>query len=308
MFRKKNTQPEAAVSIIVIGNEQTGKTRLIDRLLEIDFKESYRPTNGVDFRQRTKKISNRNVLLNIREYEKRFQSIVSGFIEKANFILIVCDTTKHDALEHIQHHLDFIKSNKTRATILLVGTKVDLVAEQKVSLHQLEHYEDNKGLKYPAYLTSAKKDVGVDELVNAISHQAINNIPKKNSSGPLAYLRKHWLMIAMGFAVAGLIASSVLFSFGIVPILVGGLMIGGFAASILGLGIYSLVRHSKLENQKQHFSTSYAKFRPFINFESSSPPPHARPLVAASRVTPSFETNSTQLGLSHQERERPRYV
>lgn len=82
-------------NIVFLGDGETGKTSLIQRIVSNKFKEEILPTCSIDFHAKEINVCGKNVLLHFWEgaEQSRFDALMAKYLKKAEIVCIVCDTT-----------------------------------------------------------------------------------------------------------------------------------------------------------------------------------------------------------------------
>lgn len=88
--KKKSDKYDFMAKVIIIGDSGIGKTNLITRFCESNFKESYVATIGVDFKVKTLTVANRRYKLQIWDTagQERFKNITQTYYKGATGIIL----------------------------------------------------------------------------------------------------------------------------------------------------------------------------------------------------------------------------
>ena len=115
--------------LIVIGDSETGKSSLSQRIAIDSFNPTHRRTIGVEFLSREIKISGKIIKLQIWDTagEKRYITVTKSYYKDANGIILVYDVTNLNSFKNIKKSIKEIKDivNKN-AYIVLVGNKIEI--------------------------------------------------------------------------------------------------------------------------------------------------------------------------------------
>lgn len=164
--------------LILTGDFKVGKTSLIRRFVENNFKEDYISTIGVEISKKSI-IMDENTKLSfvlwdiggqigqIRPYRQRFY-------EGANAAFIVVDRTR-DHLDSIKTWLDDIKDSVPRnIPIVIVGNKSDLNEKLVITEEQIKVIAKHLDLHF--IVTSAKTGENVNEAFLYIAYRFIEKL------------------------------------------------------------------------------------------------------------------------------------
>lgn len=170
--------------IILLGEENVGKTSLIIRYLDDKFDESLLTTESTDIR--IKKIEKDDKILYINIWDtigqEKFRNMTENFIKGADGVILVCDVTNKKSYEELKNWVNYLNSNfnKDEIITILIENKIDLVQNREVLKKGLENYK--KKYKFKIYSTSAKTGEGVQQAFDYLIKKIIKNSNKINNS------------------------------------------------------------------------------------------------------------------------------
>lgn len=121
------------LKIIVVGDNNVGKSTLIENFLSDIFPSNSIQTIGVDFYTKELKVNGKIVKLQVWVFgaEERFKSLLPQYIRGANGALVICDLTNKSTFAHIDEWLSII-TTYAEFPILIVGNKVDMGDERGI--------------------------------------------------------------------------------------------------------------------------------------------------------------------------------
>ncbi|KAJ3432774.1 ras-related protein rabd2a-like [Anaeramoeba flamelloides] len=158
--------------ILLIGDDNVGKSGLVNRFADNTFNENFPSTIGVDFKTKTVRMDGRNAKLQIWDTagHERFRSITNSYYRGAHGIFIVYDTTNLNSFNNIKIWLEGIDQNASESVVkVLVGSKCDLVSERAVEYEKAKSLADILGISYIE--TSSKNCSNVEEAFILISKE-----------------------------------------------------------------------------------------------------------------------------------------
>ena len=161
--------------ILLVGNSSVGKSSLFLRFVDDIWNETFVPTIGVDFKIKTIEVEKKNVKLQIWDTagEERFRTIISSYYKGAHGILLMFDVTDYDSFESLENWLIEIEKNANKSVIkLLIGNKIDLEENRKVSYNQAKDFADSNGIQYIE--TSVKLNTNVNQAFWEIGKELMN--------------------------------------------------------------------------------------------------------------------------------------
>ena len=167
MSKKQKTieQEEIKYKLIVIGDENVGKTSVINRFKNNLFSPEYEPTVGLDFQSIPILIDDQSVTLLLYDTagQEKFKSLIPLYTNEANIILLIYDISNKDSFENIDKWFESLNNiNKEEVIFALVGNKSDLDFNRKVSKEEAESYANEH--HYAFQEVSAMSGEGIQEL------------------------------------------------------------------------------------------------------------------------------------------------
>jgi Ras-related protein Rab-1A len=201
--------------LLVVGDLKTGKSSLIHRYTHNIFNQQHLVLN--DFATNTCTVDGKIIKLQIWDTPTQFNqnplyasitsrevnlptSIRSQYYRGTNGIIIVYDITNKESFDNIKTWLDeYNRYAKFGTPIILVGTKVDLCAERKVSLDDVEQFiktysdPDNKiqhietSAKTGANISSEVNPSGINDVFTTMSKTIMAQNKNTREYNPLDY-------------------------------------------------------------------------------------------------------------------------
>jgi len=173
--------------IVILGTGGVGKSSIVLRFTSDDFVEGYDPTIEDKYRDNVYSVDGRGVKLDITDTagQEEYHSLHEQWIMEGDAFLVVFAVTDPNSLQEanlVYENIQNIRSDDF--PIVLVGNKIDLYQETKVSAEDSRKVANNWNA--PIFLTSAKENVQVEEaffeLVREIRRK--NVLPRKGSEAP----------------------------------------------------------------------------------------------------------------------------
>lgn len=157
--------PHSVFNIIVLGDEKTGKTALVERYLKGSFTETHEPTTAHP-NIKVLKTNKHPKLVCLQIWEKTMPNT-----KIPHGIMLVYDITNRASFEEAKKGAgDLQKEHAYTGPIMLVGCKADLEDKRQVATEEAQTHAQEQGLKFAE--TSAKTETGVKkafkDLVDAI--------------------------------------------------------------------------------------------------------------------------------------------
>ena len=173
---KKKLQKESSFyRLIFLGDNEVGKTQLINKYNNTLYQEEYLPTYCVEFQIKSIKINGKKVNIHCIDTQGSFDftpNIGTLFIQKTDAFIFVFDITSRQSLYNLQDYINIIKTALTDSQkiinekiIYFVGNKSDLVYRQ-VEENEAKLEANKYRAKYME--VSAKTGINIDRLFNSI--------------------------------------------------------------------------------------------------------------------------------------------
>lgn len=180
---------DCLIKIIIIGDSNVGKSNILTKFADDEFKSNCSSTIGIDYKTVRIDHLNKSIKLLIWDTagQERFNSITKTYYKGARVVIICFDLTNRDTFDNVNFWLEEIyKENLNNPIIVLAGTKSDLEKSRVVSKE--DGVKKAMSLKLQGYFeTSAKTSIGIEEMFFSIiklycSFENIKEIKKKNKT------------------------------------------------------------------------------------------------------------------------------
>lgn len=159
----------------IVGDSSIGKTTIIVRIIEGNFKQGITGTVGVDYKLQKRKIKGEENEIEIWDTtgQDRFRSIAKNFFRNSDGIFLCFSMIDDKSVESLQFWLKELRDNlEPEVPIILLGNKSDVKAElsasAEASLKQLFGIEEFK-----FYKVSAKSGVNIKEAYEELLTDAV---------------------------------------------------------------------------------------------------------------------------------------
>lgn len=159
--------------IMLIGDTGVGKSSILLRYVDDEFRINYSTTIGVDFKIKTVDFADKKIKTQIWDTagQERFRSIINSYYRGVHGAFIVFDLTDLDSFNNVDGWVnDLNKYSNKQVVRILIGNKNDLVNERVISRQTAESYASRSGMLYIE--TSAK----TSKNINSCFQNLIKNI------------------------------------------------------------------------------------------------------------------------------------
>ena len=165
--------------VIVVGESSTGKTTIIQRLVQGTFREEAQSTVGVEFKSFVCTVDGKQRKLQIWDTagQERFRSVAKSYFRNAVGAALVFSLTDKKSFEALDGWLNDLQSLCVHnAVILLIGNKLDLAEGRVVSGEDANVFAERHGLEY--FETSALDATNVDEAFVRLAKSVYEKVEK----------------------------------------------------------------------------------------------------------------------------------
>ena len=171
------------LSILLLGDSDSGKTSLLMRYVKNQYKENYISTVGLDSLVKNLIINEEDVRLHIMDTsgQERFKSLSQSYYNKVDGIIFVLDVTNMESYEGVKFWLKDAFSYNKEIVYVIVGNKIDLKNIIVVNENDIKSEEIFKDIKY--FETSAKENTNVEKPFEEIANLILQ---KLNEQGNLS--------------------------------------------------------------------------------------------------------------------------
>ena len=142
------TNFDLSFKLIVIGDSGVGKSCLTNNAVKNIFDESYNATVGFEFFTFNVKMNNKVIKLQIWDTcgQELYRSLITNFYRNSSLAIMVYAINSRESFENIEMWLRELRTHSNPdAKVFLIGNKIDLESERKVSKEEGEKFcKDNK--------------------------------------------------------------------------------------------------------------------------------------------------------------------
>lgn len=169
--------------VLIVGDANCGKSKLIKRFTSSSFDEDYKPTLGVVLEQKYFEVLENGYNVGLWDVpgEEKFRQIFQSYYKNANVIVVVFDLTRPSTLLSAARWMrDTLAANMSSDPLrFLVGTKSDLLSKR--ALESLEDHASLMAQELDAefFAVSAKDGSEVNNLFKRIASLAFENSVQK---------------------------------------------------------------------------------------------------------------------------------
>ena len=167
------------LKILILGDSAIGKTSLLLKYVDGYFPKIYISTLGVEFKSKTINLNGMDIKLQIWDTagQERFHCITKNFMKGSDGIIFAYDITNRSTFDNLKNWISEAQEAVGDFEKIIVGNKIDLEKERKVSKESLNKFCENKKIK--GMEISVKKEINVNECFEALTKLIIEGKSKE---------------------------------------------------------------------------------------------------------------------------------
>jgi len=156
--------------IIFVGDACTGKTSIINRIIDNPFSDGYEVSIGIDFMSKNIRFRGQNIKIQIWDSagQEKYKGLIPSYVRNSSIVFIVYDISNHSSFDNVPNWISFIQ-NIEKTTMILCGNKIDL--NREVEKKEAEELCKKYGMAY--YECSAK----TNENIKIMFYSSIAGLP-----------------------------------------------------------------------------------------------------------------------------------
>ena len=167
---ESSNDSDLVFKILLLGDSEVGKSCFLMRYSENVFIENYITTIGLDYKLKTVKLdTGKTIKVQLWDTagQDKYRTIAKNYYKGSHGILLLYDITKQSSFDNIREWVRDIKEEVSeKAIIFLIGNKIDIEEERKISKEKGEELAEE--FKIPFFEASAKSGKNVDEVFKAL--------------------------------------------------------------------------------------------------------------------------------------------
>ncbi|XP_001631360.2 ras-related protein Rab-10 isoform X1 [Nematostella vectensis] len=187
MNMKPRKKQDYLLKVLLIGDSNVGKTKLLLTFLGQESIVQQMPTAANDFLSKTIKINNRKITLQIWNTAglERFRSVTTTYYRGSMGVILVYDVTNAKTFDSVQMWIKNINENSDDdVVVVLVGNECHKQNKREVTTEQGEEFAAEHNLRFKE--VSCKKNINVKEVFHEMAEEIILKLDSttENTSGP----------------------------------------------------------------------------------------------------------------------------
>ena len=172
MSKKDEKEFISSMKVITLGTCGVGKSCILNRYIDNTFNDNIISTIGLNIIMKEIKLKNgENIELKLVDTagQEKYKALSKSYFKNVDAVLFIFSINNEKSFENVNSWIDLFNENyngKANIPKYLVGNKLDL--GRKVSKDLVNEFI-NENKKYKYFETSAKENIGINELFQNLS-------------------------------------------------------------------------------------------------------------------------------------------
>ena len=147
--------------VIFVGDACTGKTSIINRIIDNPFNDTYEVSIGIDFMSKNIRFRGQNIKIQIWDSagQEKYKGLIPSYVRNSSIVFIVYDVSNRSSFDNVSNWISFVK-NIEKTTMILCGNKIDL--NREVQTNEGEELAKREGLLF--FECSAKTNENIKKM------------------------------------------------------------------------------------------------------------------------------------------------
>ena len=158
--------------IIFVGDSGVGKTTIINRINNEEFKDLNESSVGIDYYSKNIKFRGEELTLQIWDTagQEKYRGLIPTYARNAVLAFIIYDISSKQSFENLTGWIDYLNSIE-KMPMIICGNKIDLVVDRQVTKEEGEKFAKKNNLVF--FEVSAK----TNKNMNYMLYRSIAELP-----------------------------------------------------------------------------------------------------------------------------------
>jgi Ras-related protein Rab-1A len=171
-----NSIADRIYKLLLIGESNVGKTSIILRYTDNQFKTSGISTLGVDVKCKYVSLNNTKIKLDIWDTagQERFRGLAKNYFRGANGFILVYDITDKKSFDRLKGWINDAKEKAcSDYKMIVVGNKKDCQEDRVISFDTLAEFGKKNNVLF--FEVSAKTGEGIEKIFNSMVEELLKD-------------------------------------------------------------------------------------------------------------------------------------
>lgn len=160
-----DTDFDVLLKLVIIGDSGVGKSNYLYRFVEGEFCPVHESTVGFDYKSKTCTLPKCKKTVKFQVWDtagqEKYMSINKNLFQRVQGIILMYDIARQKTFDNLEKWMELVNQLTSGIPILLIGNKIDLIDERKISKEMGESFAKNKKLIF--FESSGKTGENVEE-------------------------------------------------------------------------------------------------------------------------------------------------
>ena len=186
-MKENSTDYDVLVKLVIIGDSGVGKSNYLYRFVEGEFCPVHEATIGFDYKLKISILPNSKKKVKFQIWDtagqEKYMSLNKNLFQRVQGIILMYDISEPQTFYNLEKWMKLIREMANELPLILIGNKIDLIQERKISKEKGEKFAKDNNIKL--FESSGKSGENVEDSFIYIAEQIIekNNIEDVQSVG-----------------------------------------------------------------------------------------------------------------------------
>ena len=184
---ESDTDFDVLVKLVIIGDSGVGKSNYLYRFVEGEFCPVHEATVGFDYKSKICFLPKCKKKIKFQVWDtagqEKYMSINKNLFQRVQGIILMYDISDQKSFDNLEKWMKVVKQLASGIPLLLIGNKIDLVDERKVSKEKGESFAEQENIIF--FESSGKSGENVDESFLCLGEEImrLNKNEDKQNTG-----------------------------------------------------------------------------------------------------------------------------
>jgi len=188
-MKENSTNYDILIKLVIIGDSGVGKSNYLYRFVEGEFCPVHEATIGFDYKFKISLLPNSKKKVKFQIWDtagqEKYMSVNKNLFQRVQGIILMYDISEPKSFNNLDKwmKLILIRELASELPLILIGNKIDLIEERKISKEKGEQFANDNNIKL--FESSGKSGENVEDSFIYLAEQIIqkNNIEDTQSVG-----------------------------------------------------------------------------------------------------------------------------
>ena len=188
IINNNNNDFDIIIKLIIIGDSGVGKSNYLYRFVEGGFSPIHVATLGFDYKSKVCYLPKAKKKVKFQIWDtagqEKYMSVNKNLFQRVQGIILMYDISFEKSFENLDNWLNAIRQLADDIPLILIGNKIDLENERKISKEKGEQFSHDNNIDF--FESSGKSGVNVEESFIFLGEEILRlnkNIEKQSIGG-----------------------------------------------------------------------------------------------------------------------------